>query len=63
MRSRAEGFKLAVLDGHADDPEPILHSNRFVLVDSRREIRGYHDGGGLQGVEMLRRRAAPSRRD
>jgi protein SCO1 len=39
-----EGFKLAVEDGHEDDPEPILHSSRFVLVDGRREIRGYYDG-------------------
>ena len=54
VRSLAgEGFKLAVLDGHADDPEPILHSNRFVLVDSRREIRGYYDGGESASVEKL----------
>lgn len=45
VRSLAgEGFKLAVEDGHEDDPEPILHSSRFVLVDGRREIRGYYDG-------------------
>jgi protein SCO1/2 len=45
VRSLAgEGFKLAVEDGHEDDPEPILHSSRFVLVDGGREIRGYYDG-------------------
>jgi protein SCO1/2 len=45
IRSLAgEGFKLAVEDGHEDDPEPILHSSRFVLVDGKREIRGYYDG-------------------
>jgi protein SCO1/2 len=45
VRSLAgEGFKLAVEDGHEDDPEPILHSSRFVLVDKKREIRGYYDG-------------------
>lgn len=48
-----EGFKLAVVDGHADDPEPILHSSRFVLVDRRREIRGYYDGLEPGGVEKL----------
>jgi protein SCO1/2 len=48
-----EGFKLAVLDGHADDPEPILHSTRFVLVDGRREIRGYYDGLEAGGVEKI----------
>lgn len=48
-----EGFRLAVVDGHADDPEPILHSSRFVLVDGRREIRGYYDGLEAGGVEKL----------
>jgi protein SCO1 len=47
------GFKLAVVDGHADDPEPILHSSRFVLVDGRREIRGYYDGLEAGGIEKL----------
>lgn len=54
-----EGFKLAVVDGHADDPEPILHSSRFVLVDAHREIRGYYDGLEAGGVEKL---AADARR-
>ena len=54
MRSLAgEGFKLAVLDGHAGDPEPILHSNRFVLVDAQREIRGYYDGFESASVDRL----------
>ncbi len=48
-----EGFRLAVVDGHADDPEPILHSSRFVLVDGTREIRGYYDGLEAGGVEKL----------
>ena len=47
------GFKLAVVDGHAGDPEPILHSSHFVLVDARREIRGYYDGLEGAGVEKL----------
>ena len=54
IRSLAgEGFKLAVVDGHADDPEPILHSSHFVLVDARREIRGYYDGLESASVEKL----------
>jgi protein SCO1/2 len=54
IRSLAgEGFKLAVVDGHADDPEPILHSSHFVLVDARREIRGYYDGLESVSVEKL----------
>ena len=48
-----DGFKLAVVDGHADDPEPILHSSSFVLVDGKRQIRGYYDGLEPAGVEKL----------
>jgi protein SCO1/2 len=48
-----DGFKLAVVDGHADDPEPILHSSHFVLVDKGREIRGYYDGLESASVERL----------
>lgn len=39
-----DGFKLGLQDGAAGDPEPILHSSRFVLVDGAGEIRGYYDG-------------------
>lgn len=49
----AEGFKLAVVDGHADDPEPILHSSHFVLVDKKREIRGYYDGSEALAIDRL----------
>jgi cytochrome oxidase Cu insertion factor (SCO1/SenC/PrrC family) len=48
-----EGFKLAIMDGHAGDPEPILHSSHFVLVDARREIRGYYDGLEAPSFEKL----------
>ncbi|MEO8585906.1 MAG: SCO family protein [Acidobacteriota bacterium] len=48
-----EGFKLAVVDGHAGDPEPILHSSHFVLVDAGRQIRGYYDGFESASVERL----------
>ena len=48
-----DGFKLTVVDGHADDPEPILHSSSFVLVDGKRQIRGYYDGLEPAGVEKL----------
>lgn len=54
VRSLAgEGFKLAVEDGHEEDPEPILHSSRFVLVDGKREIRGYYDGLESGGFDRL----------
>jgi cytochrome oxidase Cu insertion factor (SCO1/SenC/PrrC family) len=38
-----DGFKLAVEDGDAKDPEPVLHSTRFVLVDANGTIRGTYD--------------------
>lgn len=38
-----EGFKLAVEDGGPGAAEPILHSTRFVLVDTAGVIRGYYD--------------------
>jgi protein SCO1/2 len=38
-----EGFKLAVEDADRAAPEPILHSTRFVLVDSGGTIRGTYD--------------------
>lgn len=44
IRSLArDGFKLAVEDGDAKDPEPVLHSTRFILVDASGDIRGYYD--------------------
>ena len=42
-----EGFKLGLDDepppGAASPDEPILHSTRFVLVDSSGLVRGYYD--------------------
>lgn len=37
-----EGFRLVAADG-GPPAEPILHSNRFVLVDGAGRIRGYFD--------------------
>lgn len=47
IRSLAmEGFKLAVSKGEDGQPDPnaILHSEKFVLVDQTGHIRGYYDG-------------------
>jgi protein SCO1/2 len=38
-----EGFKLPVQEIEDTGSGPILHSNRFVLADGRRQIRGYYD--------------------
>ncbi len=33
--------------------EPIIHSNRFVLVDRQGRIRGYYDGTDEESVKLL----------
>ncbi len=38
------GFKLTVDSAKSDANEPILHSERLVLVDRQGVIRGYYDG-------------------
>jgi len=57
-----EGFKLAVEDSpppEAQHPdEPILHSNRFVLVDPRGTIRGYYDPFRPEALQRLLAEAA-----
>ncbi len=52
-----DGFKLAVEPaggpGSSEQAEPILHSTRFVLVDSQGRIRGYYDGLDPESVRKL----------
>lgn len=52
-----EGFKLGLdmepAPGMAG-PEPILHSNRFVLVDGEGRIRGYYEAFDEASMEKLR---------
>lgn len=38
------GFKLPVADNVEDGLMPILHSDKFVLIDADGKIRGYYDG-------------------
>jgi protein SCO1/2 len=38
---------------HGSAEEPIIHSNRFVLVDRQGRIRGYYDGTDEEGVKQL----------
>ena len=42
-----EGFKLVF-----EDADPILHTNRFVLVDAEGTVRGYYDA--TDGTELER---------
>jgi protein SCO1/2 len=39
------GFHLPVDSVGGDQGSPIVHSERFVLVDSKGHVRGYFDGG------------------
>src|SRR4051812_19252069 len=39
-----DGFKLTLDSANADTKEPIVHSERFVLIDKQGVIRGYYDG-------------------
>lgn len=54
-----EGFKLGLDDqpppGAASPDEPILHSTRFVLVDSAGVIRGYYDAFRPEELNRLAR--------
>ncbi len=55
-----EGFRLGVEALAPNDPrltthEPIVHSNRFVLIDPQRRIRGYYRGDDTESVAQLLR--------
>jgi cytochrome oxidase Cu insertion factor (SCO1/SenC/PrrC family) len=39
-----DGFALPVEENRQDSDMPILHSQKFVLVDRAGQIRGYYDG-------------------
>ncbi len=52
-----DGFRLSVAElppeARAGAPEPITHSDRFVLVDSEVQIRGYYHGAEAESVGLL----------
>ncbi len=54
-----EGFMLGVESTPPADialgNDPIIHSNRFVLVDRQNRIRGYYDPFDPEGIERLLR--------
>lgn len=52
------GFRLGVEVLAPNDPrltthEPIVHSNRFVLIDRQRRIRGYYRGDDTESIAQL----------
>jgi protein SCO1 len=46
------GFVLPVEDGDGS-PEDFIHSEKFILVDKNRRIRGYYDGTDREEVDRL----------
>lgn len=51
------GFKLAVVREKDDaqvDGFAIVHGTKFVLVDGKRQIRGYYDSNDAQSLQQLR---------
>ncbi|MCX8070869.1 MAG: SCO family protein [Candidatus Binatia bacterium] len=51
------GFRLAVQENNARAEEPIVHSERFVLVGRNLEIRGYYHGLDRDALRQLCRDA------
>lgn len=54
-RVATEGLKLVVDHNAEGEPQGILHSDRFVLVDKDMHIRGYYDGLDPSAVDALLR--------
>ena len=52
QRLATEAFKLPLMEG-TDPKEPIIHSTRFVLVDTEGNIRGYYDGMEEESTQRL----------
>lgn len=46
------GFKLGATENKNSSP-PIIHSNKFVLVDATGKIRGYYDGTDRASLNRL----------
>ncbi|CAN5389065.1 SCO family protein [soil metagenome] len=46
------GFILPVEDGDGS-PEDFIHSEKFILVDGQKRIRGYYDGTDREDVDRL----------
>jgi protein SCO1/2 len=50
------GFKIAVgrQDDNSEDSFAIVHGTKFVLVDQKRQIRGYYDSSDSASMSKLR---------
>ena len=43
----------AVLDEGDGGVQDFIHTENFVLVDTKRQIRGYYDGTDLEEIDQL----------
>jgi protein SCO1/2 len=50
-----QGFRLSVAPAPASSQEPIIHSDRLVLVDPFCRIRGYYHGSDAEDFDKLQR--------
>jgi|GEM_PF-27337 len=50
-----DGFHLPVAENTPEAEMPIMHSQKFVLVDRQLRIRGYYDGLSEEGTKNLLR--------
>ena len=48
-----QGFRMSVDDAPPDSASPILHSDRFVLVDRERRVRGLYSGTKREDQDRL----------
>ena len=48
-----DGFKLGLEGGDPNDPQPILHSSRFALVDREGMLGATYDGSDPEDVKRL----------
>jgi len=45
--------ELGLILSEADEPDAMMHSNKLVLIDSSRYIRGYYDGLDTMAMRQL----------
>jgi protein SCO1/2 len=48
-----DGFKMSVSDAPPDSDSPILHSERFILVDQQRRVRALFNGTKREELKQL----------
>ena len=49
----ARSSYLAVKNNETDDPYAMIHTENFVLIDTKKRIRGFYDGTDSEAVDQL----------